>query len=228
LPREFAITKPKLEAALGYQFKNTELCRLAITHGSRSKSKSDYQRLEFLGDRVLSLVIADELYQRHAEEAEGFLAARLSSLVRGQACAAVGTQLGLNDLILVGHFEKQKGVQNGISVVGDVMEALLGAIYLDGGINAARELILREWSGLLNATPDSLKDPKTFVQEWALGRALPLPSYVVTAREGLEHAPIFTISLKVGPHNEAVGVGPSKQQAEMAAAQNFIAREGLR
>ncbi|MDE2446299.1 MAG: ribonuclease III [Alphaproteobacteria bacterium] len=228
MPREFANTKPNLEAALGYHIKNADLFRLAITHGSRSKSKSDYQRLEFLGDRVLSLVIADELYHLHTDQAEGYLAARLSSLVRGQSCAAVGVQLALGDMILVGHSEKQKGVQHGVTLVGDVVEALIGAIYLDGGIDEARKFILREWGALLNASPLSLKDPKTFVQEWALGQALALPAYVVTGREGLEHAPIFTVSLKVGVHDEAVGVGPSKQQAEMAAAQNFIAREGLR
>lgn len=227
MPREFNTTRPKLEAAIDYHFKDAELCRSALTHGSRLTKTPDYQRLEFLGDRVLSLVIADELYHRYPQEAEGPLAARLSLLVRGQTCADVGTKLGLPDLILVGHFEKQKGVQHGSSVVGDVVEALIGALYIDSGMDVARSFILKHWSEMLDSNPTSLKDPKTLVQEWALARALALPQYEVTSRVGLEHAPTFTITLKVGPHEQVQGVGPSKQQAEMAAAREFIAREGL-
>ena len=227
MPREFTNTRPKLEAAIEYHFKDADLCRSAITHGSRLTKSADYQRLEFLGDRVLSLVIADEIYRRFPREAEGPMAARLSLLVRGQTCAAVGTKLGIPDLILVGHFEKQKGVQHGSSVIGDVVEALIGAIYLDGGMDVARDFILKNWADMLAATPASLKDPKTIVQEWALARALALPQYEVTSRVGLEHAPTFTITLKVGPHEHVQGAGPSKQQAEMAAAKAFIEREGL-
>ena len=218
----------KLEDILGYHFKDALLCEHALTHGSRQSKRADYQRLEFLGDRVLSLVIAEDLFARFATEQEGQLAARLSLLVRGETCALVGQKLGLDDFIIVGATEKKKGVQRISSVVGDVVEAIIGAIYLDGGLEAARKFILSCWTEMLAKAPADLKDAKTFVQEWALARALPLPQYDVTDRTGLEHAPIFTISLKVGNYENAVGIGASKQSAEMAAATAFIVREALR
>ena len=218
----------KLEEILGYHFKYPVLCEHALTHGSRQRKRADYQRLEFLGDRVLSLVIAEDLFSRFSTEQEGPLAARLSLLVRGETCALVGQRLGLEDFIIVGATEKKKGVQRILSVVGDVVEAIIGAIYLDGGLEAARGFILSCWADMLAKTPADLKDAKTFVQEWALARALPLPQYEVTDRTGLEHAPVFTISLKVGPYENSVGTGASKQAAEMAAAGAFIAREALR
>ena len=218
----------QLEQLIGYQFRDRENCRNALTHGSRNTKKPDYQRLEFLGDRVLSLVIADDLFHRFGNEQEGQLAARLSLLVRGESCAAIGLSLGLEDYIIVGVTEKKKGIQRNSSVVGDVVEALIGALYLDGGLEVARDFIIKNWNSMLASVPLNLKDAKTFVQEWALARALALPQYEVTSREGLEHAPIFTITLKVGQYEQAKGTGPSKQSAEMAAANVFITREGLR
>ncbi len=217
-----------LENVTGYHFNDADLCEHALTHGSRQSKRADYQRLEFLGDRVLSLVIAEDLFNRFQTEAEGQLAARLSLLVRGETCAAVGLALGLEKFIIVGAVEKRKGVQRMASVVGDVVESLIGAIYLDGGLEAARGFILRCWNEMLTRAPADLKDAKTFVQEWALARQLPLPFYEMTGRSGLEHAPQFTISLKVGPYELATGIGPSKQSAEMAAAAAFIMRESLR
>lgn len=219
---------PKLEGILGYHFNNPELCEHAITHGSRKSKRPDYQRLEFLGDRVLSLVIAEALFSFFELEQEGQLAARLSQLIRGEACALVGQGLGLDDFIILGAVEKSKGVQRMASVMGDVVEALIGAIYLDGGLDHARAFILGGWKDMLVNPPANLKDAKTFVQEWALGRAMPLPLYEVVEREGPEHAPVFTISLKVGTLSVASGTGTSKQTAEMAAAGAFILREGLR
>jgi ribonuclease III len=226
--RDFTNALAQLESRIGYQFKNPQLCEHAFTHGSKQSKRADYQRLEFLGDRVLSLVIADDLFARFSSEAEGQLAARLSQLVRGETCAVVGQKLGLDEFIIVGSVEKTKGVQRIASVVGDVVEALIGALYLDGGLETARAFILNCWGELLSKSPADHKDAKTFVQEWALARAMPLPLYEVTSREGLEHAPVFTISLKVGSLNIASGSGASKQGAEMAAAAAFIAREGLR
>jgi ribonuclease III len=228
LPRDFSETLTKLERVIGYHFNDPVLCEHALTHGSRQSKRADYQRLEFLGDRVLSLVIADDLFRRFNAEQEGQLAARLSQLVRGESCAAVGLALGLDQFIIVGQVEKAKGVQRIASVLGDVVEALIGALYLDGGLEVARTFILRWWSDMLIKSPADLKDAKTFVQEWALARAMLLPLYEVVGREGPEHAPVFTISLKVGPHDHATGVGASKQAAEMAAATAFIIREGLR
>lgn len=217
----------QLEERLGHSFTNRDVLDAALTHGSSQKS-DDYQRLEFLGDRVLSLVIADELYTRFPAEKEGQLAARLSLLVRAEACAAVAGVLQLAPHIKVGAVEKRKGVNAMASVLADAMEAVIGALYLDGGYEKARALILRCWNTMLSQAPADLKDAKTFVQEWALGRGLPLPSYRELGREGPQHAPRFTIALSVGTLAAAVGQGGSKQVAEMEAAKAFIQREGLR
>jgi len=218
----------KLNLVLGHVFADEALLDAALTHGSSHNGKIDYQRLEFLGDRVLSLVIAEELYHRFPNEKEGQMAARLSLLVRAEACAAVGEKLELGSYIQVGSVEKRKGVQNMSSVLADVMEALIGAVYIETGYAKTREFVLRVWKELIEKEPSSLKDAKTFVQEWALGRAMALPHYVEVGREGPQHAPVFTIALKVGTLAPASGKGGSKQQAEMDAAQNFISREGLR
>ena len=227
MPREHNEAIDQLEKLIGYEFRARELCRNALTHGSRNTKKPDYQRLEFLGDRVLSLVIAEELFKRYSHEQEGQMAARLSLLVRGETCAAVGIVMGLDQFILLGPFEKQKGVQRSGSVLGDVVEALIGALYLDGGLEVARRFILNQWEERISAHHTSLKDAKTIVQEWALGRALPLPQYEVVSREGLEHAPTFTVELRVGPFEVTKGVGATKRASEMAAANEFIAREGI-
>jgi ribonuclease III len=228
LARDFSSNLLQLEDLTGHQFKNPVLCEHAFTHGSKQSKRADYQRLEFLGDRVLSLVIADALYSRFNTEQEGMLAARLSQLVRGETCALVGQRLGLDQFIIVGQVEKSKGVQRISSVMGDVVEALIGALYLDGGLEIARAFILKNWDEMLSKSPADNRDSKTFVQEWALARAYQLPLYEVVKREGPEHAPVFTISLKVGSCEFAQGAGASKQAAEMAAAAAFIAREGLR
>ena len=214
--------------ALGYDFHNSILLTSALTHGSKQDASETYQRLEFLGDRVLSLVIAEALFRQFPEEREGPLAARLSLLVRAETCAEVGKALRLEDHIILGVVERRKGVQRMTSVLGDVVEALIGALYLDGGMEVAQAFILRHWQGLLARDVSELKDAKTFVQEWALARALPLPHYEVHKRQGPQHAPEFTIFLQVGSLPPAHGTGSSKQQAEMEAARAFIAREGLR
>ena len=217
-----------LHSQIGYEFNTAALLEAALTHGSNQARAADYQRLEFLGDRVLSLVIADALYHRFPDEKEGALAARLSLLVRAETCAAVGEALQVDDHIILGAMEKRKGVQRMASVLGDVVEAVIGAIYLDGGMESARQFILKSWNKFLEQDVAELKDAKTFVQEWALARALPLPHYEVSGREGPQHAPQFTIDLKVGDLASVEGKGASKQLAEMAAARGFIAREGLR
>lgn len=213
---------------LGHTFADVALIDAALTHGSSLSGLGDYQRLEFLGDRALSLVIAEELYHRFPLEKEGPMAARLSLLVRAETCAAVGEALGLGRFIKVGTVEKRKGVNNMASVVADVVEALIGALYVDAGYAKTRAFVLRAWKDCIETEPASLKDAKTFVQEWVLARALALPRYVEVGREGSQHAPVFTIALRVGEMMPVSGQGSSKQQAEMDAAQNFIKREGLR
>ena len=218
----------KLSDRLGYVFGDADLLQQALTHGSSGRKAKDYERLEFLGDRVLSLVIADQLYRDYRKEKEGKLAARHSAIVRGDVCAAVGEAMGLHDFIKVGDTEKKSGVHKMKSVLGDVVEAVIGAIYIDGGLEAARKVILYFWKDALEH-PDSVqKDAKTFVQEWALAQSLSLPRYELAGRQGPEHKPQFTVRLHIEKYNEAQGMGPTKQAAEMAAASAFIAREQLR
>jgi ribonuclease III len=218
----------ELSERLGYAFNDMTLVRMALTHGSSHRMAKDYQRLEFLGDRVLGLVMAELLYRQHANEREGQMATRHSSLVKGEVCAEIADQLGLGDFIIVGVTEKRMGVQRVKSVLGDVLEAVIGAVYLDGGLEAARVFIERLWKDVLLRPTALEKDPKTFLQEWALGRAMALPRYEIKARSGPEHAPEFTVALMVGKFLPADGKGASRQSAEMSAARNFLAREGLR
>jgi ribonuclease III len=218
----------RLSDRLGYEFGDAELLHQALTHGSSGRKAKDYERLEFLGDRVLSLVIADQLFHNHRKEKEGKLAARHSAIVRGDVCAAVGEGMGLHDFIKVGDTEKKSGVHKMKSVLGDVVEAVIGAIYIDGGLEAARKVILRFWKDALQHPDTVQKDAKTFVQEWALAQSLALPKYELAGRQGPEHKPQFTVRLLIDNHSEAHGVGPTKQAAEMAAATAFISREQLR
>lgn len=215
-------------AGLGYEFADVGLLRQALSHGSSQKLQETYERLEFLGDRVLSLVIAEQLFKIHATEREGRLSARHSSLVRGEVCADIAEKLGVADMLHMGSMERKQGVHKIRSVLGDVMEALIGAVYLDGGMEAARRFVMLHWQAVL-ANPDSAaKDAKTFVQEWALARGKALPLYELVGRVGPEHRPEFTVKLTVLKHGQAEGRGATKQAAEMSAAQDFIVAKGLR
>jgi ribonuclease-3 len=212
---------------LGYSFKDKALLRHALTHPSMAKGQTDYQRLEFLGDRVLALVIAEELYRQNPSHREGQMANMHSNLVRGGVCGEIGRQLGVSDFIAVGQSEMRKGVNLNNTVIGDVVEALIGAIYLDSGLEAAKSFVLRNWATRLVERAAVSKDPKTSLQEWALARGLPIPGYKVVKREGLEHSPVFTVELQIKDMDPSVGSGPSKRLAEMAAAQGFLKREGI-
>jgi ribonuclease III len=217
-----------LSARLGYGFRDAQLLELALTHGSLPKASDNYERLEFLGDRVLGLVIAEALYRQHGGEREGKLAARHSALVRGDVCADIAEKLGLDEIIRVGVVEKKQGVNRIRSILGDVMEAVIGAIYLDSGMDAARDFVMLHWKDLLALPETARKDAKTFVQEWILARGTTLPAYDVIERSGPEHMPEFTVKLTLPGFGDALGKGRSKQLAEMAAAQKFIESGRLR
>ena len=230
--RSVAKRKPdlaeELAERLNYQFSDSKLLTQALTHGSSAKAKGSYERMEFLGDRVLGLVVAESLYRQHGREREGKLAARHSALVRGEVCAAIAQKLGLGEFVQVGVVEKQHGINTLQSVLGDVMEAVIGAVYLDGGYDAAHKMVNKLWAGVIAQSDTAVKDAKTFVQEWALARGKVLPVYSLVGREGPEHKPQFTVRLSVPKLGEAEGQGPSKQAAEMNAAQKFIQQGGLR
>ncbi len=220
--------REEIAERLGYRFTTDALLTEALTHGSTQKHKGDYQRLEFLGDRVLGLVIAEHLFRHHPKEGEGHLTHVLSSLVRSEACAEAGDGIGLPDLVIIGSGERAKGMNQNRSVLGDAMEALIAAIYLDGGLEAARAFVLRCWDAQLKAPKAAAKDPKTFLQEWALARALPIPSYRIVSRQGPEHEPVFVVAVEVKDRPAAEGTAKSKRAAEMDAAEQFLKREGIR
>lgn len=217
-----------LEHKLGHGFADPALLGHALTHGSGKARKGDYQRLEFLGDRVLGLIIAEALFTTFAGESEGAMSARHSALVRAETCAAVAAAMGLGEFVVVGASERRKGLHQSVSVLGDVMEAVIGALYLDGGLAVAKAFILRHWAEALAGQQVVTKDAKTTLQEWALGRGLAIPAYETLARTGPDHAPEFKVRLTVAGHAETTGQGANKRAAEMAAASAFLAREGVR
>ena len=217
-----------IAATLGYRFIDKALLRHSLTHASTRRKHDDYERLEFLGDRVLGLIVAEQLYRLNPKHREGLMSGRHSQLVRGETCAAVARALSLKDFIVMGDSERSKGLALNASVLGDVVEAVIGGIYLDGGLEAARGFIDRNWHPFLNSPAMAEKDAKTFLQEWALARALPIPAYRMVLREGPEHAPVFQVAVEIKGHAPVDGSGKSKRHAEQDAAAKFLAREKIR
>ena len=220
-----------LEARLGYTFKNREGLIRALTHrsavpGDRVAHES-YQRHEFLGDRVLALVIAEMLFKAHPMAEEGDLARRLNSLVRRETCAEVAVDLDVGSAIRLGAGERQSGGRRKEAILADVAESLIAAIYLDGGYEPAKAFVERHWRPRMEALSGPLRDPKTTLQEWAQGRGLPTPSYEATDRSGPDHAPQFTVRVTIGSGPSGEGTGRSKREAEQAAAMDVLVREGL-
>ncbi len=193
------------EAMLGHRFKRPQLLREALTHrsavrpgrGGRGRGIGSNERLEFVGDRVLGLLIAEWLAERFPVEQEGELGRRLAHLVSQPVLAVIAEEVGLPDLLAVAPGESRAGVQNLATVVSDATEAAIGALYLDGGIDAARGFVRRAWSSAMTAQAEPPKDAKTALQEWAQGRGFDLPSYDVALRDGPPHAPEFTMSVTV-------------------------------
>lgn len=209
-----------IETILGYNFSRPELLREAMTHRSalhgRGRAHTSNERLEFIGDRVLGLVMAEWLAERFPQEQEGELGRRLAHLVSQPVLARVAEEIGLGDALSVSPGEAKAGVKRRGTVLADALEAALGALYLDGGLPHARAFVRRAWDGAMTRLADPPKDAKTALQEWAQKRGA-MPSYAVTDRSGPPHAPQFTVTVMVG---EASGVGSagSKQAAEQDAA----------
>jgi ribonuclease-3 len=206
---------------LGHDFKTVALLRRALTHSSAGGSGNNYQRLEFLGDRVLGCAVATWLYGDH-DEAEGRLTARLHALVEGAANAIVARNLGVPERLIIEQSARAKGLHQSDNVLGDVAEALVAALYLDGGWAIAEAFVRREWAQLLADGPRLLIDPKSRLQEWALKRRRGMPLYVVVDRQGPDHAPRFTVEASVRGEGTARGEGSNKQEAEKAAATNLL------
>lgn len=213
-----------LEQRLNITFNNRDLIERALTHSSAKRSPENNERLEFLGDRVLGLVIAELLIELHPSAAEGELAKRFNGLVRREACATVARAIELGQYLYLGSGQDGQDGRDNTSILGDACEALLGAIFLDQGFEAARKVIRNEWARLLRAQEDAVRDPKSALQEWAQARGLALPRYEVVSSTGPDHAPEFTIRVFIDGIEPAEAAGRSKRQAEQAAAKLMLRR----
>jgi ribonuclease-3 len=210
------------EARLGHRFARPELLIEALTHPSTATA-ADNQRLEFLGDRVLGLVVAEALLAEDARAREGELAPRLNALVRKETCAEVATALGLGAAMRMGRSEAMTGGRRKTALLGDAMEAVVAAVYLDGGLEAARALILGAWGERIRAARAVTPDAKTALQEWAQARGLPPPAYRDLEREGPDHAPVFSVEARLEDGRAAEGRAASKRAAQQAAAEALLA-----
>ncbi len=199
---------------------NPELYERALTHGSTGKP--DYQRLEFLGDRVLGLVIAQALYTRFPDEAEGRLSHRLNRLVAGSTCAVIARAIDLAPHMKLGKQARDDGAHGSDNVLGDVMEAIIGALFVDQGLEAAKTFILTHWSPFIEADLDAPKHPKSALQEYCAANGRKVPEYVVTKKEGPPHAMRFEVTLNVKGFDPVSAEANSKQAAETAAALAFL------
>ena len=215
---------------LGYAFKNRSLIELALTHASARpslKPNEDNERLEFLGDRVLGLAIAELLTASFPDASEGELARRFNQLVRAETCAEVAQDWELGKLILMSGGEADSGGRGKKTILANACEAVLGAIFIDGGYAAARDIVHRFWAAELSGYGLATPDAKSVLQEWAQGRRLPLPRYIEIAREGPDHAPHFTAEVQIDGVAPERGHGANKRAAEQAAALAMLLREGV-
>lgn len=210
-------------ARLGHRFRRPELLIEALTHPSLATGVHN-QRLEFLGDRVLGLVIAEALLAADPEAQEGTLATRLNALVRKETCAEVATELGIGAGLRMGRSEMLTGGRRKTALLGDAMEAVIAAVYLDAGYEAARRLVLEVWGARISGAHVVTRDAKTALQEWAQARGLPPPDYVDLSREGPDHAPVFRVAARLSDGREAEGEAPAKRAAQQAAAEALLVR----
>ena len=216
--------KPSRELAafadrLGYDFTQPELLIRSLTHASLSSdTRSDNQRLEFLGDRVLGLVMAEALSRADVAATEGQLAPRFNALVRKETCAEVAESIALGDVLKLGRSEMLSGGRRKQALLGDAMEAVIAAVFVDGGFEAARGVVLALWGDKISSVEPDARDAKTALQEWAQARGNGVPHYEILARTGPDHAPDFTVRVRVGDALTAQATKNSKRKAEQAAA----------
>lgn len=219
----------KLETAIGHNFTDRDRLTKALTHASAlaSKTRGDYERLEFLGDRVLGLCIAELLFSIHGKATEGELSVRFNQLVSAETCAAIADEMGLHRFIRTGADVKKITAKNMLNVRADVVESLIAAIYLDAGLEAARAFILRHWSARASSAEGARRDAKTELQEWAHARHGTPPTYKVAERSGPDHDPSFTVIVEIPGVAPEAGTERSKRAAEQVAATKLLEREGI-
>ena len=194
----------------------------ALTHGSQASA--NYERLEFLGDRVLGLAMAEWLYELFPDEPEGSLSKRLNALVTGAVRAEVAREIGVRPFLRLGKQARDDGAADSDNVLGDVMEALIGALYLEAGFDPARAFVRARWAGRVHADARAPQHPKSALQEWAAAHNRKTPAYEVLERSGPQHAPRFTVRVSLGAFASAEAEGSSKQEAETAAARALLAQ----
>lgn len=224
------VNTKELEQLLDHSFTNYDLLREALTHPSLTRNEKttgrafNYERLEFLGDGVLGMVIAELLIGMYPHENEGALARRQAALVRGETLAKIGTKLGIGKYVLLAEGEEALGGRNNANTMENALEALIGALYLDGGLEPTKAFILKHWSNAAANTKEPPRDPKTILQEWAQSRGLAIPEYKTVSTKGPSHAPMFTIEVQIDGHDPATGTGTSKKAAEKLAARSLYDR----
>ena len=212
-------------ARLGHDFARPDLLMRALTHASISTpTRPDNQRQEFLGDRVLGLVMAEALLTADPDASEGQLAPRFNALVRKETCAEVARELGLGDVLKLGRSEMMTGGRRKEALLGDAMEAVIAAVYQDAGFAAAQALILRLWGTRIGAVETDARDAKTALQEWAQARGMAPPAYTEVARDGPDHQPMFTVEARMPTGEAERARAGAKRQAEQAAAKALLAR----
>jgi len=222
-----------LEDRIGHHFADKQLLERALTHisalsGGPQNRTSSYQRLEFLGDHVLGLVVSEMLYRAFPKANEGELSRRLADLVRKDACAEVARAMELGPALKLGNSESHAGGRLRATILADVCEALIGAVFVDGGYKPAAEMIERFWKERMLTPHRPLRDPKTMLQEWAQARGLPTPTYREVERTGPHHDPEFRVAVDLASREPAEGLGRSKRTAEQAAAAAMLKREGVK
>jgi ribonuclease-3 len=219
VPADFDI----LSDLLGYRFADPALLEQALTHPSCT-GQPNYQRLEFVGDRVLGAIIAQRLYREYPSFREGELAIRFNELVRKETLARILLQLGLDRYIRLSAGEEENGGRQKPAILADCCEAVIGAMFMDSGFAAAHAFVEKHWQALVAGVALKDKDAKTLLQEWAQGRGMAAPGYREVGREGPPHEPEFTVAVTVGKNHEAMGKGASKRAAEQAAARSLLDR----
>lgn len=212
--------------AVGHRFASVSLLQMALTHRSVGNGRSTVhnERLEFLGDRVLGLVIAELLYERFPDEAEGAMARRHAALVRKESLARVAAKIGLAPHLQMSRGEEDAGGRSNAGLLADACEAVIGAVFLDGGLEPARAFVRGQWQVLMEESAAPPKDAKTALQEWAQQRGLPLPEYTTLASSGPDHSPIFTIQVSVQGYPPEKATGNSKRVAAQFAAKALLKR----
>jgi len=221
-----------LEIEIGYKFDDKALLERALTHisaisGGPQNRVDSYQRLEFLGDHVLGLVVSDMLFRTFPKANEGELSRRLADLVRREACADVARAMNLGPSLKLGNSESNAGGRDRSTILADVCEALIGAVFVDGGYKPAAAMIERFWKERMLKPARPLRDPKTILQEWAQSRGLPTPAYKELERTGPQHDPEFRVAVTLPDRPPAEGMGSSKRAAEQAAAAAMLTHEGV-